>query len=108
MPFKRDIFTGEIVEYDSNGRAVEVIARIDPPVKPVRSGGGKWPRESYAMGVDPEDVPQAMETARRHGVPTEYTPDGDPVLTSPGHQKRYMRVFGFYERNSYTDCPVNR
>ncbi len=67
----------------------------------------KWPRESMAMAVNPEDVRAAAEYARKHGVPTEYTKTGEPILTSHEHQRRYCRAMGYYERSSY-DSPRNR
>ena len=57
-----------------------------------------WPRESSAMGVAAEQVPEAMAEDRRKGVPTDYTADGDPILTSPGHEKQYMKAHGFHHR----------
>lgn len=59
-----------------------------------------WPRSSTAMGIAAEDVPSAMAHDRKHGVPTEYTREGDPILTSKGHEKRYMDLHGFAHRGS--------
>jgi len=83
------------------------IRRLLKPTGVQRSA--TYPYESEAMAVDPEEIPRAMAIARAHGVATNYNPNtGCAIIESPGHRTRHMRAVGFYERNSYTDCPVNR
>lgn len=54
---------------------------------------GSWPIEAgLSLGVFPEQVPEAMETAKRLGVPTDFTKDGAPIMTSPMHFKKYART----------------
>lgn len=72
-----------------------------------RSGDGGYPYESEAMAVDAEDIPRAREIARAHGLNTEYTPTGEPIITSAGHRLAHMRAFGFYDRNGVSS-PRNR
>ena len=71
-------------------------------VKTGNGVGGKpcstWPRVSEAMGVSSGQVREAMDFDRSRGVPTDYTADGNPILTSKGHQDRYMKVHGFHDR----------
>ncbi len=67
----------------------------------------KYPITPEAMGVDESDIPAAMEIARKHGVPTEYTRTGEPIINSQNHLQRYCRAFGYYQRNS-NDSPANR
>lgn len=71
---------------------------------------GTWPMASYAAGVSPGEVPAMREIDRQAGVPTEYTSDGDPILTSKKHRRDYMAAHGLYDRNAgYSDpAPVNR
>lgn len=71
-----------------------------------RNTGG-YPYESEAMAIEKEDIGKAREIARSHGVFTEYTPTGEPIITSRSHQIAHMRAFGFYERNG-TSSPINR
>lgn len=69
-----------------------------------------WPMTSNAMGVHPSQVRQAEEHSRRMGVPTHYTPTGEPILTSRSHRRRYAHAIGMYDRNAgYGDpAPRNR
>jgi len=69
-----------------------------------------YPFASYAAGVNASEVPAMMEIDKKNGVPTHYTADGDPILTSPSHRKKYCRVHGLYDRNAgYSDpAPINR
>ena len=68
-----------------------------------RAPCGTWPRTSQAMGVADSQVPEMMEYDRKHGVPTDYTKDGDPILTSKGHEKSYMKLHGFEHRGRTRD-----
>lgn len=49
---------------------------------------------SFAMGVNPDQVPQAMETDRKLGVPTSYTADGQPIMRDRQHRKAFLRAHG--------------
>ena len=44
---------------------------------------GNWPMESYAAGVNPKQIPEMRKFDKKHGVPTDYSPDGDPVFRTP-------------------------
>lgn len=81
-------------------------AAMDLPVtrKPVRRPRGMkrgYPIKSVALGVHPDQVPSAREQAKAKGVPTDFTPGGRPILRDAGHRKRYLKAFGFHDRNSY-------
>lgn len=79
-------------------------AKIDGQTGLGQSSKG-WPRTSLSMGVHPDQIPEAMEAARQFGVPTEFSPSGEPILTSPGHQKRYAATLGYVDRGTriFTD-----
>lgn len=65
---------------------------------------GNWPLTSDAMGVHPTQITEAVDQARKAGIPTDFTRDGRPILTSPGHRKRYAEMRGFYDLNGgYSD-----
>lgn len=72
----------------------------------VKNGNGgsrpaaTWPRVSTALGVAPEQVPEAMENDRRLGVPIEYTKDGDACFSSKGQEKRWCEANGYHQRNA--------
>lgn len=63
---------------------------------------GNYPMASYAVGVGASQVPEQMKADKKAGVPTEYTESGDPIFTSRGHRKKYLKHVGFHDRNSYT------
>lgn len=60
-----------------------------------------WPMVSEAAGVHPKNIKVAMQHAREHGVPTEFTEDGRAIFTSRQHRKRYCELPGvnLYDRN---------
>jgi hypothetical protein len=62
---------------------------------------GNYPMASYAVGVGASQVPEQREADLKAGVPTEYTSEGDPIFTSRGHRKKYLKHIGFHDRNSY-------
>jgi len=71
---------------------------------------GNWPMTSTAAGVAASQVAELTEYDREHGVPTEYTPDGDPIFTGKEHRRKHCALHGMYDRNAgYGDpAPVNR
>jgi len=70
---------------------------------------GMWPMKSYALGVLPSQVKQAMEHAKSIGVPTEFCPKtGDAIFTSRLHRKRYAEATGHYDRNGGYGDPQKR
>lgn len=85
-------------------------ANVDTPLALGQSPAG-WPRTSLSMGVHPDQIPEATEHAKKMGVRTDFAPNGQPILTSPAHQKRYAKqVLGYVdlctrENTSYAeDC----
>ncbi len=57
------------------------------------------PIVSDALAVHPKQVQEATEDAKRKGVPTEFLPDGRPILRTRGHRRAYLRAYGFHDRN---------
>ncbi len=72
-----------------------------PPVKDAGGSGlfGWKPILSEALAVHPEQVQEAIEDAKKKGVPTDFLPDGRAVLTSRSHRKAYLRAYGFHDRS---------
>lgn len=65
---------------------------------PATSG---WPLTCYASGVNAEDADKLRDHLAKKGVPTEVTPDGDPVYTSHSHRKKALKVRGLHDRSGY-------
>lgn len=52
---------------------------------------GCWPMVSDALAVHPTQIGEAHDRARRAGVPTEFTGQGQPIFTSQVHRRDYAR-----------------
>lgn len=68
-----------------------------------------WPRSSMSMGVHPSQIEKAMEVDRKLGVSADYTPRGEPIFTSPSHQRQFAKAHGYVDlcdRNN-TSNPEN-
>lgn len=51
------------------------------------------PHLSDALAVHPNQVQEAMESAKRRGVPTDFISDGRPLFTSRAHQAAYLKAY---------------
>jgi len=56
---------------------------------------------SESMGGHPSQRDEMMAEAKRLGVPTEFTADACPILTSQAHKRAYMKAMGYRENNAY-------
>jgi hypothetical protein len=98
-------------QYFLDGRPVSahefarlVPSRLDFSAAPGGHGSSCWPMASDAMMVHPSQAQEATANAREIGVPTEYLPDGRPVLTSAAHRKAFARAHHMIDRNGgYSD-----
>ena len=68
--------------------------------------GDIWPMESYAAGVHPKQIPDMVKFDKEHGVPTDYSEDGDPVFRGPKHRRKYCEAHGLFDRNAGLSDPV--
>lgn len=57
-------------------------------------------QKSVALAVHPSQVQEAIDDARKKGVPTDFTPDGRPVFESRSHRKKYMTAYRFFDRDA--------
>jgi hypothetical protein len=64
-------------------------------------GTGTYPHNSMAAGVHPRQVGEAMEHAKKNGVPTDFTPDGQAIFTSRNHRRAYLRLLNMRDNNAY-------
>ncbi len=102
------VFRNDGWHYMLSGREVTQaeFEKWYPPLEPQSVPGAVGnsfikfkPVHSDAMAVHPDQIPEAMEHDKAHGVPTEYDGDGCPILTTPDHQRRYMKMLGYHQRN---------
>lgn len=67
-----------------------------------------WPMRSVSCGVHPSQREQAIEDARRRGVPTDFDERGRAIFTDPGHRKRYARAIGFQDLSENNISRIER
>lgn len=67
--------------------------------KPTRFSG--WPILSDALGVHPEQIPEAQRELQQHGIHAEFTPDGRMQIESRAHQKQILRATKFCDLAGY-------
>lgn len=105
--------TGKII-FGSNGKpnryfvdrqeVCEADFYLAFPERAMASGGQcalsyTSPHVSEALGVHRDQVAEATESAKRRGVPTDFLPDGRPIMRSREHQKQYLKQYGFKNRD---------
>lgn len=75
----------------------------DKRIEPGEVAGGQqpscWPMTSQGAAVHPDQIPEAMESARKKGVPTDFTPTGEPIFTGREHRKRYLHAYGYHDKD---------
>lgn len=67
------------------------------PSKPIEApllahAPGAWPMMSEAMGVQPDQIAEAVANDAKLGVPTEYTRDGRPILRDRKHRQQFLKA----------------
>lgn len=55
---------------------------------------GTWPKLCDASGVNPSQIPEAVEAAKKHGVSIDFHPDGRAKYTSRKNRRDYLRSIG--------------
>jgi hypothetical protein len=67
-----------------------------------RAGGECWPmKPCFASGVNASQAGELRKFLSDRGCKTEVTGDGDPIYTSPAHQKRALKLRGMHNKASY-------
>lgn len=60
---------------------------------------GLWPMKSWAIGVQPNQIPEAIDEAAKVGIKIDFSPEGDAIFTSAKHRKQYCEFRGVFDRN---------
>jgi hypothetical protein len=66
------------------------VSMVAPP--------GNWPMTLWAAGVHPDQIKEAQDYCGQMGVSTHYNADGDPIITSQGHFKKFCRANGLFDK----------
>ena len=61
-----------------------------------------WPMEPcVSSGVQPWQAQELRDHLKRKGVPTEVTPQGDPIYRSKAHRDAALKARGIHDRASF-------
>lgn len=60
-----------------------------------------YPITCVASGVQPDQAGELRDHLASRGVPTQVTPDGDPVYRDAQHRRKALGVRGLHDRNCY-------
>lgn len=58
-----------------------------------------WPMKSVALAVHPEQVAEATERNRRHGVGVTYDPTGMAEIPDRGERKKILKLEGLHDNH---------
>lgn len=90
------------VSQDEYDRALAEQKAMLPQVGGGRPGDSlvAWSNPIYsdAAAVHPSQVNEAIEDAKKKGVPTDFTADGRPIFTSSRHFRKYCKAYGFVHK----------
>jgi len=76
-------------------------AKRDLQAENVGIPGKGWPLTCCASGVNAADAGKLRKCLADAGVPTEVTPDGDPVYLSAVHRRKALKARGLFDKASY-------
>lgn len=106
----RGVIRGDKCFVDGREVTREEFDRLIPDApRPRRRGGRGRPGAAFvqfkpivsdALAVHPRQVKEATEHATKLGVPTDFQPDGRPVLRTRAHRAAYLRAYGFFDRDA--------
>lgn len=99
MAFKRDLFTGELVEVESSGEGRQVIYREEIPASMTQEKTcNPWSRpwRCTSLGVaNPDQIPEFNEAAKKFAGPgVYYDTQGRLVCESRGARNRALAMLG--------------
>lgn len=60
-----------------------------------------WPMTCFASGVNANQAQELRDFLEKKGVPTEVTPDGDPIYKNATHRKKALKARGLFDKNAY-------
>jgi hypothetical protein len=60
-----------------------------------------WPMTCVASGVHPDQAGELRKYLADRGVPTEVTPDGDPVYRNAAHRRKALKARGMFDKAGY-------
>ena len=90
---------------DTLRTAIRKLLTTPPPkrrAKPQRAGLWSQPFHSDALGVNPDQIPEATAALRAAGVTADFDADGCAIITSDKQYREVARAAGLYNgRDGY-------
>ena len=92
-------------EYFLDGKRVSEeefnAALPDKPLGGAPGAQATWnkPILSDGLAVVPKRIKEAEAKCLKHGVPTDFTTDGRPVLRTRAHRKAYLKAYGYHDND---------
>ena len=81
----------EVTEAEFDAASPKKPIDFTPPYIPAP---WRWPRKSESAGCHPSQVKEMQEAYAKCGVQTEFTPAGEAIFRSRGHEKAHLKVSG--------------
>jgi hypothetical protein len=61
---------------------------------------GNWPMHSDALGVNPDQIPEAVKQLAEAGVHAEFNAEGQMKIESRQHRNRVLEASGMFDRDA--------
>lgn len=84
---------------DADRRSIRALLTHRPPQgkkKDRRTQIANWPFKSESFGVHPDQIPEAREHYRRHGLAVDFTKDGAAIMTGPNQHRQMAKADGIW------------
>jgi len=81
-----------------DGRKAKRCYQAEQASVPATAG---WPLTCFASGVNAAQAGELRDFLSRKGVPTEVTPQGDPVYRNARHRRKALKARGMFDRMAY-------
>lgn len=91
MPRKSRVF-----RYDPS------LAKVVEVTRSRRQHRPRYPLAIEALAVYPDQIDESREYDRKHGVPTDYRPDGSPIVSDSRHYYQYRRIHAVHDRKGFS------
>lgn len=60
-----------------------------------------WPKRSLALAVHKDQVAEANDRNKKHGIGTRYDTDGTAVIPDNGDRRKLLKLEGFVDKDSF-------
>lgn len=90
----------QFIELEDGAQAERCLAAERKSLQTETNPG--WPMQPCtASGVQPWQAQELRDHLKKSGVPTEVTPQGDPIYTSRSHRKAALKARNMHDRADF-------